>query len=82
MTEYKGYSLFEDVENDLLQAWNRCNTIANINKDVSEEAAQEYFDMFNKVEQMKIKMLLLMVSTSGKDEVQKRINETLQLEDE
>ena len=82
MTDYKGYSLFEDLDNDLLQAWNRCNTIANINKDVSEEAAQEYFDLFDKTEQMKIKMLLLMTSASGKEEVQKRINETLELGDE
>lgn len=82
MTDYKGYPLFTDTDNDLLQAWNRCNTLANINKDVDEESAQEYFDMFDKTEQMKIKMLLLMVSASGKDEVQKRINETLEVEEE
>ena len=81
MSEYKSYPLFDEVENDLLQAWNRANIIANINKDKDIDMANEYFEQFNKTEQMKIKMLLLMVSASGKEEVQKRINETLTSED-
>ena len=80
MSEYKSYPLFDEVENDLLQAWNRANIIANINKDKDIDMANEYFEQFNKTEQMKIKMLLLMVSASGKEEVQKRINETLDAE--
>lgn len=79
---YKGYSLFNDIESDLLQAWNRAETIASINKAMGEAMAQEYFEQFTGTAQMKIKILLMAVSASGRDEVFKRVKETLDGETE
>lgn len=78
--EYKGYDLFMDVQDDLLQAWNRANTIANINEKLGSEDADAYHQMYDPVSKMKVEMLLAMVSHSGKEEVQKRINKTIELE--
>jgi hypothetical protein len=78
MTEFKGYPTFTDLDNDLLQAWNRCEIIADINKSCGADLAQDYFDTFNEVEQMKIKMLLLMVSSCGKEETKKQILASLE----
>lgn len=77
---YKGYSLFKDVTDDLLQAWNRANVIANINEDLNADEAQAYFEHFDAVEKMKIEMLLMMVSVSGKEEVQKRVMKCIEEE--
>lgn len=78
MTNFKGYELFNDMKDDLLQAWNRANVIANINESLGVNDAQAYHDLFNPVEKMKIEMLLIMVSANGKEEVQKRIMKTLE----
>lgn len=79
--EYKGYDLFMDVQDDLLQAWNRANTIANINEKLGAEDADAYHKSYDNVGRMKVEMLLAMVSHSGKEEVQKRIMKTIELED-
>ena len=73
MTEYKGYSLFTDVSDDLLQAWNRAQTIANINEKLGADDAQAYHDHFDPAEKMKVEILLAAVSANGKEEVQKRV---------
>lgn len=80
--DYKGYDLFMDVQDDLLQAWNRANTIANINDKLGAEDADNYHKSYGNVERMKVEMLLAMVSSSGKEEVQKRIMKTIELEEE
>ena len=72
-----GYNYYLEETNDLLQAWNRCNEIALINKQENIDKAEEYLATFSSVEQMKIKMLLLMVINIGKAETKKRIDSTL-----
>lgn len=76
--EYKGYPLFNDLTDDLLQAWNRAQTIANINEKLGSEDAEAYAALLTKVEKMKVEMLLAMVSHSGKETVQKRIMQTIE----
>ena len=71
------YDLFNEMDNDLLQAWNRCNALANIMKENGEEEANKYFDNFNETEQMKMKMLLLSVSTNGKAETYRKIQDSM-----
>lgn len=77
MSNLKGYSDFNDVTNDLLQAWNRAETIVNINDAKGNDSAQEYIDQFTADEQMKIKILLMAVSHHGRDAVYKKVQETL-----
>lgn len=74
---YKGYSLFNDVEDDLLQAWNRSQVVANINQDMGQESAESYVNHFKPEDKMKVQILLAAVSHVGKEEVQKRITATI-----
>lgn len=77
MNDYKGYSLFNEDDNDLRKAWNRTETIANINQTLGKDEAQKYFDHFSEEEKMKIKILLMAGSTHGRDAVLKKVNATL-----
>jgi hypothetical protein len=42
---YKGYSMFDDVENKELQAYNRAVAMRNINTDLGKEDVKEYCHM-------------------------------------
>lgn len=77
MTEYKGYSTFEDVTNDLLQAWNRAETVANICKAKGDSDAESYMALFTDEEQMKVKILLMAASVNGREAVYKKVQEQL-----
>lgn len=74
---YKGYDLFNNLEDDLLKAWNRANVVANINQALGPDEAENYANHFDLVEKMKVEILLLMVSLNGKEEVQKRVMKCL-----
>ena len=72
---------FNEIENDLLRTWNRCETIANLSEKNAEEA-QNYFDQFDEKEQMKIKILLLAVSANGKEAIKKKVMEEVYGQDD
>jgi len=78
--EYKGYDLFTDVQDDLLQAWNRANTIVNINDKLGSEDADAYHQSYDSVARMKVEMLMAMVKDLGRDAVVKQINKCVELE--
>lgn len=77
MNNFKGYDTFSEQENDLLRAWNRAETIANINKAKGLDVAQAYFDTFDEEEKMKIKILMLAVSSHGRTAVYKKVQECI-----
>lgn len=78
--EYKGYDLFSEVQDDLLQAWNRANTIVNINDKLGADDADAYHKSYDAVARMKVEMLMEMVKEHGRDTVLKRINMCVDLE--
>ncbi len=78
--EYKGYPLFNDVSDDLLRAWNRMRIAANIMQDVGDDNSKEYLENFNDTDLMQIELLALMASIHGEEEIQKQINEIMELE--
>lgn len=78
--DYKGYDLFTDVEDDLLQAWNRANTIVNITDKLGSDDAESYHQSYDKVARMKVEMLMMMVKEKGRDAVVKQINKCVELE--
>lgn len=77
-TLFQGYDTFCDLKDDLLQAWNRAQTIPKIVLALGEDAANDYHNQFSAVERMKVEMLLEMVNISGIEEVQKRINKSFE----
>lgn len=68
---------FNDIENHLLRAWNRSQTLANILKDSGEEAAKEYYEQFEADDQNKMAFILMMVSAKGKPHVYKLVQDSI-----
>jgi hypothetical protein len=81
MADVKGYSTFDHIENVVLRTWNRSETIANIHQKHGEEAAEEYFTSFEEQDQLRIKTMMLLVSCSGREEILKRVQASVEVED-
>ena len=47
-----GYSLFDDIEDKNLQAYNRAVVMRNMSADRGDDAVKEYFEMIPHPEQM------------------------------
>lgn len=70
---YKGYSLFNDVEDTKLQTWNRAVTMANINEKFNEKMAREYAESFSKGDATKIFMMLQYIKVKGAEVVRREM---------
>lgn len=75
MAEFKGYDMFDDVENNILRAWNRCQTIMNIIEVHGKELSQEYLLQFNKISQLQIAMMFALIKKDGVDAARKLAQE-------
>lgn len=53
---YKGYNLFNDIDNVGLRTWNRCATAFNIYQDKGEELFEQYVTQFKEKDQQMIKL--------------------------
>lgn len=72
---YKGYSLFNDVEDVSLRTWNRCVVLCNVNKDHGEAFVEGYSSRLGKVEKMQMMAMLHYIKARGAEEVRKEINQ-------
>lgn len=70
---YKGYSLFNDVEDNTLQTWNRAVTMSNINEKFNEKMARGYAEQFSKLDTNKIFVMLQYIKVKGAELVRKEI---------
>jgi len=73
--EYRGYSLFNDVEDAALRTWNRCVILFNLNKDHGENFVQEYGDMLCKKDKMMMMAMYQYIAVKGVDAVKLEINQ-------
>tara|TARA_R110000772_G_scaffold129472_1_gene237575 strand:+ start:2403 stop:2687 length:285 start_codon:yes stop_codon:yes gene_type:complete len=71
---YKGYSLFNDVEDAALRTWNRCVVMCNVNKDNGEGFSEGYGECLDKVGKMQMMAMLQYIKVKGAEEVRKEIN--------
>lgn len=75
MNSYKGYSLFNDVEDKALQAWNRFVVMMNILSDTkSEQESTNYVNHFTDEEKISIKETGRMIREQGVAAVRATIN--------
>jgi len=75
MNSYKGYSLFNDVENKALQAWNRFVVMMNILKDTGSEAeSTNYVNHFENDDKVRIKETGRMIEENGVAAVRATLN--------
>ncbi len=80
VNEFKGYSLFDDIENATIRTWNRCQTYINIKEAHGPELAEDYLKQFNKAGQSHLYVMFKAITVKGYDkvrhDVQKVINES------
>ena len=69
VNEYKGYSLFNEVENHSLQAWNRCNVICNIQEAHGKVFAEEYAEALTENDRVKVLFMFGYIKEHGWDKV-------------
>ena len=72
--EYRGYSLFNEVEDAALRTWNRCTVLFNLNIDQGEGFVQGYSDSLNNVERMQMLAMYQYIAIKGVDAVRLEIN--------
>lgn len=70
---YLGHSLFNDVFNTSLQAFNRAVVMKNIREAVGVSAAREYSERITHIGQMKMAIIFAAVKLSSWEQVGKEI---------
>jgi len=72
---YKGYSLFNDVEDATLRTWNRCVVLSNINHNHGEGFVEGYSSEMSKVDKIQMMAMLHYIKVKGVEVVRKEINQ-------
>lgn len=72
-SEFHGYSLFTDVINPTIRAWNRANTIYNIKERHGDAVASKYVAKLPKLEQVAIFSTMMTVARDGYENVRRAI---------
>lgn len=70
---YKGYSLFNDVESKSLRTYNRCVTATNIKQARGEQAAKDYMERFSELERKRMFAMLQYIMAVGAEAVKRQI---------
>lgn len=73
MNEFKGYSTFDEIQNPIVKAWNRLNTIYNMKEQGGNAIALKYAAKFDKFERIQILTLSLAVAKDGYENVRRMI---------
>lgn len=71
MNNYKGYSLFNDVESAALKAYNRVVTMFNIVEDMGRAEATKYAKQFSEVEKRLMQSMASDIKQHGPTQVKK-----------
>ena len=70
---YKGFSLFNEVENVALRTWNRCVVALNINADNGKDLCSQYLNQLDKVSKLQVMAMLQYIKARGAEETLKEI---------
>lgn len=74
VNEFKGYSLFRDVTQPTLQAWNRCNVLTTITDTHGKGVAEAYADLLTEADRIKMVFMFGYVKQHGWDKVNAEIS--------
>ena len=75
VNNYKGYSLFNDVDDSALRTWNRCVVMLNIIKDQGSDFVQGYAENMGDVERMQMMAMYQYMAIKGTEAVRLEINQ-------
>lgn len=71
--EFMGYSLFEEILNPSIKAWNRANTVYNIKERHGNVVASKYVSKFHKLDVLAIYTVMATVERDGYENVRRTI---------
>lgn len=71
--EFMGYSLFEDILNPSIRAWNRVNTIYNIKERHGNVVASRYAAKFNKNDLFAVYTIMAIIKKNGYENVRREV---------
>jgi|TARA_R110000868_G_scaffold2827_2_gene19587 hypothetical protein len=71
---YKGYSLFNDVEDASLRTWNRCTVMCNGSVDQGDEFAEEYGECLSEVDRLQVVAMMHYINVKGTEAVRLEIS--------
>ena len=72
-SEYRGYSLFNDVSDAALRTWNRCVVLNNIKADHGDGFVQGYSEHLTNVDRLQVLAMYKYISIKGLDNVKVEI---------
>lgn len=72
-TDFKGYSFFDEINNPVIKAWNRLNTIYNMKEQGGNAIATKYAASFDKFEMVQIATLAMAIERDGYENVRRSI---------
>ena len=72
--DYKGYSLFNEIESSSLQTWNRCNILMNIDEAHGKDVAIGYADALDPKSRMKASIMFKYIEIHGWEKVNAEVN--------
>lgn len=73
MSDFKGYSTFDEVKSPTLRAWNRLSTIYNMKEQGGNSLALRYAKKFDQASRLQIFILGLEVKEKGFENVRREI---------
>jgi hypothetical protein len=71
--DFKGYSLFNEVKEPKLRAFNRIQTMVNLNDLFGEKSANEYVVKFTEGERLDMAIMAKWIKDKGMAEVQRTV---------
>lgn len=72
-TEFHGYSLFKDILNPSIRAWNRANVIYTIKERHGNVVATRYAEHFPKTELTSIYAIMALVAKEGYENIRREV---------
>lgn len=71
--DYRGYSLFRDVDNPTLRAWNRCAVLFNIEEDLGEGSSAGYAATLTDAERMAVITMFVHIKEVGYENAKREV---------
>lgn len=82
MNEFKGYSYFNDIDDQLHRAYNRAQIIYNLNDLGRKDLIEGYFEGLDKPEQTKLYLMMAYINEKGQEIVSREIASRVEVIDE
>lgn len=74
-SNFKGYSLFNGVDNAMLRAYNRLNTLVTISEDAGEGLATRYLESLGDVGKKEVAVMAQWIKREGRETVSRKVKE-------